>query len=301
MNKRNHHRRKLWLLTAGWLTVAVQVCGQGVVSAATARSPEVNATYVPKLTFDVASIRQSAPADSYMVSGSFSPNSSTLRVTNNRLENLLLMAYGGDAYYRISGIPDSFQQAMFNIQAKSDSAADEKLTRLNKEQAALEQRHMLQVLLAERFKLKVHWETKEGSVYNLVSKNGSKLRETKGEPPTADELKYFGDEPVPALYQQGDSLVGFDFIGRGCSIEMIVNMLAGQFDRPIVNKTGLKGKYDFTLRYYGTSAIDRDDDDTNPLSPLEKAIQDQLGLKLEPAKGPVPILVVDHVEKPSEN
>lgn len=271
------------------------------VSAVGGAASEAAASYVPTLTFDVASIRQSAPADSYDVTEYFPPHSSTLRVTNFDIQNLLFIAYGSDHYYQISGVPDSFFNAMFNIQARSDGSADEKLAKLSKEQSTLEQRHMLQVLLAERFHLKVHWETKEGNIYNLVAKNASKLLNAKGESSNAAELKAWGDHPIPPLYQRGDSRSGFDFVAHGCSIEMIVNMLAMQFGRPVVDKTGLTGNYDFVLRYYGTRAGDRKDDDPNPLPPLEQAIQDQLGLKLEQAKGPIPILVVDHVERPSEN
>jgi uncharacterized protein (TIGR03435 family) len=69
----------------------------------------------------------------------------------------------------------------------------------------------------------------------------------------------------------------------------------------VVDKTGLDGKYDLTLRYYGTRERDRRDDENNPPPPLDIAIQDQLGLKLEAAKGSVRTLVVDHIERPTEN
>ena len=69
----------------------------------------------------------------------------------------------------------------------------------------------------------------------------------------------------------------------------------------MVDKTGLTGKYDFDLKTYQTRSSERKDSETNPWPPLEDAIQDQLGLKLVSAKGPVPVLVIDHVEKPGEN
>jgi uncharacterized protein (TIGR03435 family) len=67
-----------------------------------------------------------------------------------------------------------------------------------------------------------------------------------------------------------------------------------------VDKTELKGNYDFTLQYYGTNSTNPSDDATK-WPPLETAIREQLGLKLEPMKGVIPILVIDHIEKPSEN
>jgi uncharacterized protein (TIGR03435 family) len=277
-------------------SVAFAQVGTNPVGADATTATEV---YVPTLTFEVASIRQSSEADSYLVGGSFSPHSSSLRVTNFNPMNLLSMAYGV-RWDQISGLPN--WDAMFNIQAKSDSAADERLAKLNKDQEKLEQQHMMQALLADRFKLKIHWETREGPTYNLVvSKNGSKMREAKGESPNPEEIKVWGDKPIPHLYQQGDSQAGYDFTGHGCSMDDIADMLAGQFGHPVSDKTGLTGKYDFKLRYHGIRLSDRSADDMDPVPPLDTAIQDQLGLKLEPAKGPVQFLVIDHIEKPSEN
>lgn len=292
--------RKVLLIAAGLISVAVPVIsGQKIASVSATSSQDAARAYTPTLTFDVASIRQSPVADSYVVGGFFSPHSSLLRLTNFDVRNLLSMAYGV-RWDQIRGLPD--WGVMFNIEARSDSAADERLAKLSKAQELLEDQHMLQVLLADRFKLKVHWETREGPTYNLVvAKNGPKLRETRNEPPSPEEVKGWGGQPVPRLYQQGDSNVGFDFIANGCSMEDIVGMLAEQFGRPVSDKTGLTGKYDFTLRYHGIRLSDRPADDLDPVPTLDTAIQDQLGLKLLPAKGPIQILVVDHIERPSEN
>jgi len=288
------------LLMLAWIAVSVSVSfAQIGVNPDAAGARTATELYVPTLTFDVASIRQSVEADSYLVSGSFSPHSSSLRVTNFDVMNLLAMAYGA-RWDQILGMPD--WHAMFNIQAKSDSTADERLATLSKDEERLEQQHMMQVLLADRFKLKVHWETRQGPTYNLVvSKNGPKMHEAKSEPPSPEEIRAWGDKPFPHLYQQGDSRVGFDFIAHGCSMEDIADMLAEQFGHPVSDKTGLTSKYDFTLRYHGTRLSDRSADDMDPVPPLETAIQNQLGLKLEPAKGSVQFLVIDHIEKPSVN
>lgn len=272
---------------------------QGAPSPDTADAVTASEAYVPTLTFDVASIRESPVADSYSVSGSFWPHTSDFRATNLNIRNLLAMAYG-IRWDQMSGLPD--WRAMFNIQAKSDSDTDQHLAKLSKAQETLEQRHMLQTLLADRFNLKVHWETREGPTYNLVvSKHGPKMKEATGGPPSPEEIKVWGDKPIPALYQKGNSQAGFDFIAHACSMRDIAEMLAGQFGRPVSDKTGLTGKYDFTLRYRGTHVTDRSAEDMNSAQPLDIAIQEQLGLKLLPAKGPVQILVVDHIEKPSKN
>jgi uncharacterized protein (TIGR03435 family) len=266
-----------------------------------AQTPPVPAAtpYTPTLTFDVASVRQSPEADSYMVSGSFSPNSSSLRITNFDAMNLLSMAYG-IRWDQISGMPA--WHAMFNIQAKSDPATDQRLATLTTAQQNLEHQHMLQALLADRFKLRIHWETRDGPTYNLVvAKSGPKLRPATSAPPTLEDLKFWGDHPIPPLYQRGDSRASFDFIAHAASMQDLVEVLSGQFGHPVTDKTGLDGKYDFILRYNQILSTDRGADDMNPIPPLETGIQDQLGLKLVPTRGPVQFLVIDHIEKPSEN
>jgi uncharacterized protein (TIGR03435 family) len=78
---------------------------------------------------------------------------------------------------------------------------------------------MFQALLEDRFKLKTHWETRQGDVYNLVlAKGGPKLGAEGSQPPTADELKQSGDHPIPPLYQKNDGK-GYDFIAHGCAME----------------------------------------------------------------------------------
>lgn len=292
-------RLQCWVLFfAVWLMVAAApvVFGQG---ASTASSADAKDGYVPTLTFDVASIRQSPEADSYMVGGYFTPRTSNFRVTNWSYLNLVLAAYGLEGY-QVDGLPRS--RAMFNVEAKSDSAADEKMAKLSKEQEILEQQHMLQVLLADRFKLKTHWETREGLTYNLVlAKSGSKMHPSTGEPLSAEEAKHWGDRPVPAIYQKGDSRVSFDLVAHDCPMGELTEMLEGQFGRPVADKTGLAGKYNFTVRYHGSWLRDRRADDLDPVPTLDTAIQEQLGLKVEPTKGPVQVLVIDHIEAPSAN
>ncbi len=84
-------------------------------------------------------------------------------------------------------------------------------------------------------------------------------------------------------------------------MDSLTETLAGQFGRPVLDKTGLTGKYDFKLSYLDRWPRDRADDDTNPVPTLDVAIQDQLGLKVESGKGPIRVLVVDHIEAPSAN
>jgi len=77
--------------------------------------------------------------------------------------------------------------------------------------------------------------------------------------------------------------------------------LTGMFGRPVSDETGLMGNYDFVLKYKGQWDRDRAADDLDPTPPMDRGVQEELGLKLETAKGPVQVLIIDHVEKPSEN
>ena len=256
--------------------------------------------YIPTFTFDIATIRENAPSDSYTMMVSSPLHSSKFSNTSITAKNLITVAYGLN-YYQISGGPDWLDRARFNVQAKSDATVDEAMSKLTKEQASLEKQHMLQTLLADRFKLKVHQETKDLPAFALViAKSGLKMQVAKGEKPGPDELKAFGDNPVPPLYQQGDGRRGYQYFAHGASMALITDMLAGQFNTTVVDKTGLTATYDFTLQYNGTvSPHEMEGVETWP--PLTTAIQDQLGLKLEPIKAPTQILIIDHIERPTEN
>jgi uncharacterized protein (TIGR03435 family) len=257
--------------------------------------------YVPSLTFEVASVRRSAvDPNGFTVSGDFKPlDSGNLYLQNFDLNNLLALAYEVD-WNQIEGLDKKMDRVFYNIIAKSDDATNKKLAAMPKDHLDLEHQHMIQVLLADRFHLKTHWETRSGETYNLVVAKPGKLVST-GAPPTAEEVKSFGDTPIPSLYQRGDSARGFEFIGHGASVSELTSMLASQFGKPVNDKTGLIGKYDFDLMYYQTRSDDRADDETNPRPPLETAIREQLGLKLVPSHGAKRFLVIDHVEALSDN
>jgi uncharacterized protein (TIGR03435 family) len=293
----------VWILRTVVCVGVLIALATGAASAQTkqgvADTQASDSAYLPTLTFDVASIRESSVGSSFMVGGGFSSGSSSLKVTNFDVENLLSMAYG-IRRDQMTGLPG--WRSMFNIEAKADASADELLQKLNKKQVELERQHMMQKLLAERFQLRAHWETRTGLAYNLVvAKGGTKLQPAKNEPPTPEELKFTAGRSMPRLYQRGDSRTGFDFVAHGCSMDDLVGTLAGQFGHPVADKTGIPGTYDFILRYHGTLLSDRNADDLDPIPTLDVAIQQQLGLKLETIKAPVQILVIDHIEKPSPN
>jgi uncharacterized protein (TIGR03435 family) len=265
------------------------------------------------MKFDVASVRQSK-ADvktedgdgfsgaSFTMRGQFVPHTTRLRLIDWPVENLIGYAYGLEQY-QIVGAPKWPWPTTFVIQAESDSEADAKLAALTAEQQKAEQQHMLQALLEERFNLKTHWETRQGDVYNLVvAKGGPKLATQGSMSPSEEELKSVGNHPVPALRQSYDERnFHFTFYAHGCSMEQWANRLVGVLARPVIDKTELTGKYDFVLKYRGRWDQERSADDLDPTPPLNRALQEELGLKIEAVKGPVKTLVIDHVERPSEN
>lgn len=305
-----------------WRTV-VRICMRGVLlliagigtrpallasaqaTPASSSPTDANAIYLPTLTFDVASIHESPPADSFIVSFQNPAHSSLLRLTNNTVMHLIAIAYGLD-FFNIEGGPDWVRRTNYLIEARSDSDADEKLARLSDGQARLEKQHMLQVLLADRFQLKMHTVTKEGTNYALVvAKKGSKLS-TDPIPASTEEKARLGDRPAPPLAQYGDGHLGYQFIGHRCTMKRLAEVLTGQMQAPVLDQTGLTGTYDFTLKYRGslppvTESRDPGSQDTEAWPPMITALPEQLGLRLEPVKGTVEVLVIDHIEKPSAN
>jgi uncharacterized protein (TIGR03435 family) len=261
--------------------------------------------YTPTMTFEVASIRQSKPDRDrgFVVSGGFEPaNSGRLSFQNFSLWNLVLDAYSlaPGQLLGLDSLPAELKSALFVVGAKADEADDQRLATLPKKQVQLEQEHMLQALLADRMSLKVHWETRDSTTYNLELVKRGKLQST-GAPPTAEETKAFGDRGVPPLYQRGSSWEGFEYVAHGATVEDLAELLTEQFGAPVNDRTGLDGKYDFVLKTYQTQDTERKPDETNPWPPLETAIRDQLGLRLVRSHGPGKFLVVDHAEMPSPN
>jgi uncharacterized protein (TIGR03435 family) len=161
-----------------------------------------------------------------------------------------------------------------------------------------------QKLLADRFQLKLHHEDRVMPIFALVvTKSGIKAKASNEESdrgkldPMDMRSGIVGFVGVPGLRVIGK--------GRVVAIKVTFDQLAkfftggafGEIDRPVVNQTGLTGEYDFTLDW--TPGSIQGNDDSSPY--LFTAIQEQLGLKLEPQKGPVDVTVIDHAELPSEN
>jgi bla regulator protein blaR1 len=225
------------------------------------------------------------------------------------VQMLIRVAYGIEDN-QISGAPGWVSSEKYVVEAKMDQDTADKLKKLGEAQEEPARQHMLQTLLADRFKLTIHRETKELPLYSLVvAKGGSKLHEAKPDDNYLNGIKGLDGRPVPAgahLMRMGRGELTVQSVG----MDQIAHLFTQQTGRTVVDNTGLKGNYDFTLHWTPDQSAPAlngpgggpDSTTSSESGPsIFTAIQEQLGLKLESQKGPVEILVIDHVEKPSEN
>ena len=235
--------------------------------------------------FDVVSIKPNKSG-----SGNVSTNTSSdsFSATNVSVKMLLEDAYGvkQDLIYGLQGWANSDR---FDIKAKivePDFVFLRKLT-------PAQRRTMLQALLVDRFQSKTHIETKTLPVYELViAKDGPKFKASAAEGSPEDKS--------PNGVGRGGMMVqNTELTGHAIPLASLANMLTDQLHRTVIDKTGLTGQYDLMLKWTRDDGTDASSDSSTPS--IFTALQEQLGLKLQPAKGPVDTLVVDHVEMPSEN
>ena len=231
----------------------------------------------PATGFEVASIKPSR-------SGSIESNLDSapggrLTATNITVRELIRLAFGVKDY-QIKRAPGWVDSERYDILAKS--------VNVNKTSYEEEQSQVRE-LLAERFQLKTHRETKEGQVYLLVvGKDGSKLTRNDG---------------TGARTRKGCGHLE----GARLTMDVIATVLSRQFESDVLNRTALPGKYDFQFDWTpetGPCPASSDGPATAPAvsrPSIFTALQEQLGLKLEASKGPVQILSIDHVERPSQN
>jgi bla regulator protein BlaR1 len=234
------------------------------------------------------------------------PTADGYQMKNLFLGYLIRMAYvpqtGGAAFYsvdQLTGMPDWLTSVddRYDVDAKVDEADLADWQNPAKQPAML--RSMLQAMLEDRLKLVVHRSTIEAPVDLLVvKKNGPKFKETN-----PDEL-HPGTRPMPgggmmSREEKDDQMTVHYF---GISISQLANFVLGDAGRTIEDKTGLAGRYDVTIQRPALQPSAQQGGISAPdLAPSAASIADQLGLKLEPAKGQVEILVIDHVERPSPN
>jgi bla regulator protein blaR1 len=243
--------------------------------------PPMDANASP--SFEVATIKPTKPDEqrkAFLVKGRH------FRTINVSLNELISFAYGVHSK-QVTGAPDWAGTDKFDIDAQPDGEGAPS----NKQWKG-----MLQKLIVERFKLTFHRDKKELSVYVLsVAKTGQKLTKSEGDP-----------NGLPALFFQG---LGDLHVTNANLADFAGLMQEAVLDRPVLDQTGLNGRFDFTLKWtpddsqfggMGAKIPPPTDSATAPPA-LYTAIQEQIGLKLDATRAPAEVLVIDHVEKPSAN
>ena len=218
--------------------------------------------------FDVAAIHPSRSIDPSK--GLIDYSGGHLRATSTSLTALLKFAYQVRDHQIVGG-PDWIRSATFDIDAGPITAGTDGLSSTQQ---------MLQSMLADRFALRIRREIRSEPIYRLViSKTGSKM---KAEDPS-----------VKVRFRPGSGLID----ATAMPVSTLVILLVNEVGRTVLDETKLAGNYSFQLRF--TPGLAAQPDSTAPS--LFTALEEQLGLRLESTRGPVEMLVIEHVEKPSEN
>jgi uncharacterized protein (TIGR03435 family) len=226
-----------------------------------------------RTSFEVASIK--FHPEPITMSADPSVRGSRMTGTASTLLDLITVAYGVK-YDQVSGGPGWIRSEHYDLTAKAEGEQA-----ITKEEA----RQMLQQLLSDRFQLKIHREPKEVPVYALVvGKSGSKLKETAADTP--------GNNVTRA------SSNGMHIEASRGTMEHLARQLSGSAGRPVVDRTGLSGYYAYKFEWFPVNPTAEADPDRPSLF---TAIQEQLGLRLEPSKAPFDMLIIDSAAKPTAN
>jgi uncharacterized protein (TIGR03435 family) len=264
-----------------------------------------NPIATPALNFDVVSIQPNKSSNG-MMSVTFPSNGDSITITNLSLFQIITYAYNYHHNDLVFGMPDWTKSERYDITAKvaeQDVVAYQKLT-------DTERRLVFQKVLADRFKLQLHRELKVLPVYALVvAKTGLKMK-----PATPGDTYPNGIKAPNGTVFHGLMTI-YDGRGQlkvqaGSTLGLALLLSNVGIGRQVVDKTGLTDPYDFTLQWTPDQAMYATGPGSQPESApvadsnapsIFTAVQEQLGLKLEPDKAPVECLVIDHIEMPSAN
>ncbi|MGH9572701.1 MAG: TIGR03435 family protein [Candidatus Acidiferrales bacterium] len=268
-----------------------------------------------KMAFDVASVRQNTsglpphgdPIRSNVPLGpddSYAPTGGLLSISNFEFANFISFAYKLSLQEDISlrpKLPKWARTERFNIEARGRANATKDQMRL-----------MMQSLLADRFKLAVHFETHEQPIFNLVlakaGQPGPELTPHSDGHPCADAAHpQSGGAPIAAcgvMFAMNTPDGGIRVSTSDVTMQTIADDLSilpsANIDRAVVDQTGLTGEFDFVIDLpKGATRRGVSTDDTGPS--FVETLQDELGLKLESATWPVRSIVIDHIEEPRAN
>jgi bla regulator protein blaR1 len=278
---------------------------QAAAQPAPAAAPDATTPDDPKFAafaYDVASIKPHKDDNSGRnFSGSSQPDDG-YSATNTTLRNLIFAAYSSASHSELSGGPNWINEDRFDIEARFDAGTIEALKKLSPRDRRLARQHMLQMFLKERVRVEVRLSTKEVPSFDLVvGKGGLKIKEA----PDPNE-----DGHGSAMMSVNQSMA--TMTAKAVPLSMLTGQLTVSSGRPVFDKTGLTGVYDFTLQYApmlngaavppNGSAAGTDTAMPQSNGPsFQDAIEERLGLKLVPSRGMIQLIVVDHVERPSAN
>jgi len=264
---------------------------------------------VPSAVFEAASIKPQAPSSDGSIRTMVRyPTNGRLTAAGATLKTLICVAYG-ISDFQVLGGSDWIDNDRYDVEATPGPALEEQLQKMKSDDSTAIKHQMLQALLADRFKLTLHHDTKQLPIYALVvAKGGLKLHESKPDDANPDPANESLHPTRKGMVRMSFQSTAFEMTATGMSMDGLARQLASQLHSTVQNETGIKGIYDFTLHFTpddapmdatggGANASLADNSGTS----IFAAVQDQLGLKLESKKGPVDVVVVDHVDKPSDN
>jgi uncharacterized protein (TIGR03435 family) len=320
-------QNKTGLLSAGVFAAFAAAISFGFVGVAPshAQSAVQNAmAAVPVFEYEVATIKLYKPGKDEgpgMMKVGISNAPDGFSASGATLQMLIQQAYGVQSFQIVGG-PDWLTNDRFEIDAKMEASVADALKKMNNDDRTQMRQKMLQGLLADRFKLTIHRDTKDLPGYTLtIGKNGSKLAEAK----PVDASAGGGPAGGSGGLGRGGLLVnagagGVTVTSNGSPLTSLVRMLSNFLRAPVTDKTGLAGNYDFALTWMpdsfavgglGIATSSHDGASSGGASPdpsgdavgptLTVAVEEQLGLKLEKGKGQAEIIVIDRVEKASDN
>jgi len=303
--------RAVLLIGATIMVWPMMLAAQG-----TTATPDWQSRAGGKMAFEVATVRPSKPDTFTPPNFALSPDDAFIPDAHTLSADFPLSAYIGFAYKlwltreqehtMFATLPKWVSTEHFTIHAETDHPVTKDQMRL-----------MVQTLLAERFKLAVHFETRDTPVLAMVLERtgvmGPKLRPHAGDTacdappkPIKGDVKKMSSDEIPftcnfSLLSRPGHVV---LLGsRNATLSMIANSLpsVSRLDRPVVDETGLSGHYDFTLEWLpNDDTVSGSSEDVQGVS-FQEALKEQLGVKLKATHAPLQVLVIDHIEEPTPN
>lgn len=298
---RKVNRRRIVPLCTTAVALLVALSGSAYAPRSLAQSqPQPPPSSPP--TFDVATIKPNNDVSSPL---RIMMNPANFGATHASLKDLIRFAWHFKSDDQIDGAPGWIGTEFYDVQAKISDAEVEAFNKMPLDQRFEQRRTMLQALLVDRFQLKASVQMRERPVYALVvAKGGLKLKEVEVSPLPPPGTPHAPGGHYPQLHPTGHN----QFTASAWPMNMMADWLSYFSElgnRIVIDDTGLKGNYDWVLNGVSQQpappqAADSATTDEPPTS-IFTALQEQLGLKLEPRKAPVEVLVIDHVERPSPN